>query len=171
DPGTFGDCQANMDCVGHYYQWGKPYDQNNALIDREKGTTEVDNDWVFPDGDWDICPEGYRLPTVLEYKKMCDRIVSTDFYAENYTKAAKNMPDGKTRADFLTSFLRLPLGGWNNTASSHANPGMPGAYWTADRAANNVTPIPFVILGREGVNFPTNYTVISRAQVRCVRDL
>lgn len=166
-PGTYGALNANMDCVGYYYQWGKGYEDYCPITDGD-GSNTPDDKWSIPNREWnDVCPEGYRLPTVLEYRQLCDRIVATTFRDyPNVTWSVMN--SGKKTADFLTSFLKIPLGGWNNSLTGHNPQGTMGAYWTSERDAKTGNPIAMVIFNADKVNM-VPYPAGARAQVRCVR--
>lgn len=84
------------DCFGHYFQWGRPADghqlpdhgmtytqattitpNHNKVIMPEPGETDDSKrlDWTSADQDgqeriasWDICPNGFHVPTVEEWK-------------------------------------------------------------------------------------------------------
>lgn len=163
EPGIFEPNGANMDCVGHYYQYGKSYGENANVLDETTGWCDYDAEWINPIGDWNICPEGYRLPTVKEWEAICTRIAEINTF----------LGISNTQQHMMDSALKLPLGGWMNNSFAKGTwaQGKMGCYWTSDRFGDNDV-IAFQ-LQQNGAYKAMRWSGKSnqaRLQVRCVKQ-
>jgi uncharacterized protein (TIGR02145 family) len=135
---------SDTECYGDYYQWGRASDghqkaessttstlfdnindTNSAFVLSSKNKnfdwTSVDSEGELRKSNWDaldgssVCPEGYRVPTVEEFKK------------ELFGEGTENVTNSK---DMFNSFLKIPIAGYRNNFDGKISPNF-GLLWSS----------------------------------------
>ncbi len=137
-------------CYGDYYQWGRLADghqnmSSSTSITLAASITPASSSFIVPPAppyDWviggydddgslrnvqwnkadgsSVCPAGYRVPTLQEFKNEL-------FSAENNISTS-----GNPAAAAFSSFLMLPSSGYRSHANLLLDRGSIGYYWTKD---------------------------------------
>lgn len=158
NPGTYGASGANTDSFGQFAQWGRPY---GSAYDSSWAIDFVNmSPWTT------ICPEGYEVPTALQWR---DAIVKLTGGTPNNNNVT-NVP-GITEI-LMASALKLPLPGWQATGDAPGDPGTRGFYWTSTVTPNNNAVWRIEINNNAASSTGSNWAGGEwRAQVRCIKTL
>ena len=159
--------------AGMFFQWGSAtgWSAEDPLVSSDGGTTW--NTDPAAGGEWmaanDPCPEGWRMPTAQDFKKLCNEVsVTSEWVAES-----AETPAGRTFTDLATgNSIFLPAAGYRHyTAGERYYAGRFGYYWT-DEAAEPTEESDYNGVGC--VEFNRGYVAASRGDrnmgysVRCV---
>lgn len=177
DPGGSGNFNDNLDCVGNYYNFGKAYSEFAKVIIVPVGVANAGRHYPEKDASyrlpvdpmiWDICPEGYRVPSTKELCDISDYVLGTTYAATNKVEGISKYPTGGTATPLINSVLRIPLSGVMN-ADLGQNSGSSVALWS--NTYKGTTPIAACYqTNQTNMNLTASAMQNLRANVRCIKN-
>ncbi|MCD7970306.1 MAG: fibrobacter succinogenes major paralogous domain-containing protein [Alistipes sp.] len=156
DPGLYGANNGNPDSYGHYYQYGVSY--GSSFITGYS----IDFDAMTP---WNICPDGYRVPTRTEFARAVQAAIPGSTLDDN--NPLVTVPGGNVAEALLDSPFRLPAVG-ALVEDVPQNVGLYSFYWTTDKGSDTAPwRIEFTSSATSGQNWAGPEW---QHPVRCVRE-
>ncbi len=187
DPGHHGEFKVPESTLGNFYYWGRTYTEYSPIIEKDgKRQPERSLEWNVVPGSkdpkltWNICPEGYRLPTENEWRYMFNSMMGTDFQDAPKGPRVIDFQDkgyGCGLADIMNSPLRFAMTGVHDNKVENTF-GTLACYWCSSwfnaGAQGGWVPIRIVFGGDQNngkANIGPAESKHTTASVRCIRDI